>query len=276
MRRSVYSSQNSPDDNKNDGTGGLPQDRQPRSPSPSDNPPPRLTEQQMRVQREIEDQIYRENRVRFAGPSNGEAGGTERQLEGFRRVKRRIDPDGVNGEGGGFAGARGSARTAELIKSGAPLDEIIPPQNNNSNVDAPPQGVDRPLPPIVPGALMREERVAVPANTENLDVTSFFQRRFNEAFANQNPEPEQLTTEHQAGQQRAVEAQQRAVEAQQRASNLQRQAALTRPASQIIEPQVGQQPQNRSATPEQFPIHPHVDRSNFPGGQPRGGKSPER
>ncbi len=44
MRRSVYNSHNdNQDSNQNDGSGGLPESLQPRSPSPSDNLPPRLT-----------------------------------------------------------------------------------------------------------------------------------------------------------------------------------------------------------------------------------------
>lgn len=60
MRRNVYNSPNSPngnqDPNSNDG-GGLPEGWQPRSPSPSDNLPPRLTMEEMREQRAIEEQI---------------------------------------------------------------------------------------------------------------------------------------------------------------------------------------------------------------------------
>ena len=314
MKRNVYNRPNSPNDNtdsnQNDGTGGLPEGWQPRSPSPSDNLQPRLTMEEMREQQIIENQI-REDRRRPLEPSNGQAGGTEQQLGDFRRVKPRIDSNGVNGEGGGFAGTRGSARTAELIESGAPLNQIIPPQNNNTNTNnAPPPGVDRPLPPIVPRAPdMNVQRVAVPANTSILGVNAehrgdFFQNMYNRTFTTeqqqrflQAQQPVQLTPEQQAGQQRILEAQQivadsllraaealeRVREAQQRALDLQieltlqRQAALPitadlpRPAPQPTATQ-NQVGQSRENTPETFPIRPPVDRSSFSGTQPGGGK----
>jgi hypothetical protein len=318
MKRTVYNSpSDNQDSNQNDGTGGLPEGRG-RSPSPRDNLPPELTREEILEQQRIESQIREMNRRRLnERPSNGQAGGTE-QWEDFRNVKPRYVSNGVNGQGGnpdniGFAGARGSQRIAEQIASGAPLDEIIPPQNNNPNTDdEPPQGVDRPRPLRVPEATIREQRVAVPTNTERLDnnaghVSSFFQRRFLQAFtereqqnifqAQQNKQTVQLTPEQQAGQQRILEAQQivadslrraaqalgRAREAQQIALNLQIEstlqiqaaipitADLPRPAPQPTATQ-NQGGQSRENTPEPFPIRPPVDRSNFPGKKPDGGR----
>jgi hypothetical protein len=315
MRRTVYNSPNdNQDSNQNDRTGGLPEGWQPRSPSPSENLPPRLTIQELREQQAIQDKINQENRRRFAGPSNGEAGGAmgggaEGAFE--RYVRPRMSSDSINID---FAGTRGSQRIAEQIENGAPLDEIIPPQNNNPNADdAPPQGVDRPHQLIVPEAIIREQRVAVPANTgpfginDSQGVGSFFQDRFLRTFgeqgqqnifqAQQNRQTVQLTPEQQAGQQRILEAQQMAVdssrraaeaserarEAQQRALDLQieltlqRQDALPitpdlpRPAPQPTATQ-NQGGQNRESTPEPFPIRPPVDRSNFPGKKPDGGR----
>ncbi len=275
MRRTVYNSPNSPDNQdsnqndgtgglptspSNDGTGGLPEGWRSRSPSERHNLPPELTREEMREQQRIANQI-REDRRRPLEASNGQAGGTEQQLGYFRRVRQRIDSDGVNGEGGGFAGARGSARTAELIESGAPLNQIIPPQNNNTNTNnAPPPGVDRPNPLRIPEAPIHEQRVAVPANTSILGVNSghrgnFFQNMFLRTFteqeqqnvfqAQQHQQPVQLTPEQQAGQQRILEAQQivadslqRAAEAleiareaQQRALDLQAELTLYRQAA---------------------------------------------
>ena len=319
MSRNVYNSPNSPDNqdsNQNDGTGGLPEGRQPRSSSPSDNLPPRLTMEEMHEQKRIENQIREDRRRRFVGPSNGQAGGTERQWgDGAgaftRAVRQRNDSNGVNFEGDasqntGIAGLRGSQRIAEQIESGAPLNQIIPPQINNSDEDdAPPPGVDRPNPLRIPEAPIHEQRVAVPANTRSLavnagDVSNFFQARFLQTFteqeqrnifqAQQNRQNAQLTPEQQAGQQIILEAQQRAreaqeiaLEAQQRAREaqqiaieltLQRQATLPRPAPQPTATQ-NQGGQNRENTPEPFPIRPAVDRSPFPGTQP-GGEGGER
>jgi hypothetical protein len=320
MRRTVYNSpSDNQDSNQNDGTGGLPEGWQPRSPSPSENLPPELTREEMLEQRRIESQIRQMNRRGLReGPSNGQAGGTE-QWEDFRNVKPRNVSNGVNGQGGnpdniGFAGARGSQRIAEQIENGAPLDEIIPPQNNNPNAyDLPPQGVDRPHTLRVPEATIREQRVAAPANTEPFGINdrqgvgSFFQNRFLRTFteqeqqnifqAQQHQQTLQLTPEQQADQQRILETQQivadslrraaealeRAREAQQRALDLQielslqRQAALSitpdlpRPAPQPTATQ-NQDGQNRESTPEPFPLRPPVDRSNFPGRKPGGGR----
>lgn len=107
MRRNVYNSPNIPNGNQDpnsndgtgglptspngDGTGGLPESWQQGSPSPSDNPPPRLTAQQMREQQRIEYQI-REDRRRPLEASNGQAGGTEQRwgngAGAFARVVR--------------------------------------------------------------------------------------------------------------------------------------------------------------------------------------------
>ena len=81
MRRTVYNSPNSPDNqdsNQNDGTGGLPGGWQLRSPSERHNLPPELTREEMREQQRIENQI-REYRRRRLEPSNGQAGGTEQR-----------------------------------------------------------------------------------------------------------------------------------------------------------------------------------------------------
>ena len=82
MRRNVYNSSNSPNDNtdsnQNDGTGGLPGGWQSRSQSPSDNLQPRLTMEEMLEQQRIANQI-REDRRRRLEPSNGQAGGTEQR-----------------------------------------------------------------------------------------------------------------------------------------------------------------------------------------------------
>ena len=94
MRRNVYNSPNIPNGNQDpnsndgtgglptspngDGTGGLPESWQQRSPSPSDNLPPRLTMEEMRKQQRIENQIM-EDRRRPLEPSNGQAGGTEQR-----------------------------------------------------------------------------------------------------------------------------------------------------------------------------------------------------
>ena len=245
MRRNVYNSPNIPNGNQDpnsndgtgglptspngDGTGGLPESWQQGSPSPSDNPPPRLKMEEMREQQRIEYQI-REDRRRPLEASNGQAGGTEQQLGYFRRVRQRIDSDGVNGEGGGFAGARGSARTAELIESGAPLNQIIPPQINNqiNNPDAPPQGVVDQQPPIrliTPNAPMREAHRSTPGGNGFNETRNLFQNMYNRTFTAeqqqrflQAQQPVQLTPEQQAGQQRILQAQQIATDSLQRAA----------------------------------------------------------
>ena len=111
MRRTVYNSPNNPDDNQysnsNDGTGGLPISQSDdgtgglpegwrRSTSPSDNPSPRLTTEEILEQQRIENKIRENNRRRRLEPSNGQAGGTENQWGNSagafsRSVRPRID-----------------------------------------------------------------------------------------------------------------------------------------------------------------------------------------
>ena len=237
MRRIVYNSPNSPDNqdsNQNDGTGGLPEGWQPRSPSPSDNLQPRLTMEEMREQQRIENQI-REDRRRRLEPSNGQAGGTEQQWGNGagafdRSVRSKISEAGASSDDIGFAGARGNQKIAEQIRSGVSLSEIIPPQINNqiNNPDAPPQGVVDQQPPIqliTPNAPMREAHRSTPRVSGFNETGNFFQNMYNRTFTPeqqqrflQAQQPVQLTPEQQAGQQRILQAQQIATDSLQRAA----------------------------------------------------------
>jgi hypothetical protein len=312
-RRSVYNSQNpnnqnSPnnqDSNQNDGSGGLPEGWQPRSPSPSDNLPPRLTIQELQEQQAIQDKINQENTRRFARPSNGQAGGAMGDGAGGRAmgagaferyVRPRTNNNPFNDNSGdiGFAGARGNQTIAEQIVNHAPLDKIISSQINNQNNDGdtqPPEGVDKIIQNQAPPRHFRPQQpIARP--TDNPPITNYFGNRLERIEQAQEriaevqeriAEAQQIVVE---SLQRAQEAERRVAEARQIASDLQRELAqqraadLPRTASQIteqpqdrpiIEPQGEQPPLDRPTTPEPFPLRSARSKNMAPENQPRGG-----